>query len=72
MVVCVLTVASSARAQPSEGSGSEPAALAEPEPAKPAPTKAPATTGTIDGTVESPDLDAPLAGATVTIVGTAI
>ncbi len=28
------------------------------------------TTGTIEGTVESPDLEAPLAGATVTIVGT--
>ncbi len=72
MVVCVLTVASSARAQPSEGAGAEPAAPVEPEPAKPAPTQAPVTTGTIDGTVESPDLDAPLAGATVTIVGTAI
>ena len=73
MVVCVLTVASSARAQPSEGAGSELAAPApEPEPAKPAPPAAAATTGTIDGTVESPDLDAPLAGATVTIVDTSV
>ena len=31
-----------------------------------------ATTGTVEGTVESPDLDAPLAGATVTVVGTSI
>ena len=30
------------------------------------------TAGTVTGTVEAPDLDAPLAGATVTIVGTKI
>ncbi len=39
-------------------------------PAEPAPAPPAATTGTISGTVESPDLDAPLAGATVTVVGT--
>ncbi len=46
----------------------------EPAPAAPAPPPQPAapTTGTITGTVEAPDLDAPLAGATVTIVGTTI
>ena len=33
-------------------------------------TATPPTTGRITGTVEAPDLDAPLAGATVTIVGT--
>lgn len=75
MVVCVLTVASSARAQPSEGDGSDagsPASAPAPAPPAPtAPTKVAATTGDVEGTVESPDLDAPLAGATVTIVGTA-
>lgn len=43
-----------------EGSAAEPPK--EPEP--------PPTTGTIEGTVEAQDRDAPLAGATVTIVGT--
>ena len=50
-------------------------AVAQPEPA-PAPATdtpaPPATTGTLSGIVESPDLDAPLAGATVTVVGTAL
>src|SRR4051794_13677825 len=41
----------------------------EPAP-PPAPTTPAATTGLIKGTVESPDLEAPLAGATVTIGGT--
>jgi iron complex outermembrane receptor protein len=46
----------------------------EPEtPVEDPPAEEPAkTTGTISGTVEAPDLDAPLAGATVTIVGTQV
>ncbi|HET9989127.1 MAG TPA: TonB-dependent receptor, partial [Kofleriaceae bacterium] len=50
------------------------AAPAEPEPAKPAAPApgAPAAAGSIEGTVEAPDLDAPLAGATVTLVGTGV
>jgi iron complex outermembrane recepter protein len=48
-----------------EGSG-EPAPAPE---TKPEPAPPPANIGTIEGTVEAPDLDAPLAGATVTIVG---
>jgi iron complex outermembrane receptor protein len=66
-VVCCFTLAlaATARAQPEdEGAGSG-SGSAEPPPPPP-----PATTGTIEGTVEAPDLDAPLAGATVTIVGT--
>src|SRR5262249_5730022 len=54
-----------ALAHAQEGSDEDKPAAAEPAP--PAPT-----TGTIEGTVEAPDLDAPLAGATVTVVGTAI
>jgi iron complex outermembrane receptor protein len=53
-------------------------ARAQPAPEEPPPPPPPEveeeeeqpTTGTIEGTVESPDLEAPLAGATVTIVGT--
>src|SRR3569623_1333084 len=52
-----------------DGSGSD----AKPaEPAPPPPPPSAPTTGTITGSVESPDLDAPLAGATVTIVGSKI
>ena len=52
-----------------EGSGAPaPAPETKPEPA--AAPAAPTNIGTIEGTVEAPDLDAPLAGATVTIVGT--
>jgi len=71
-VVALLWCVQTARAQPAEpepappadaeGSAAEPAKEPEPPPAP--------TTGTIEGTVEAPDLDAPLAGATVTIVGT--
>ena len=49
-----------------DGSGSDA------RPAEPAPPPSAPTTGTITGSVESPDLDAPLAGATVTIVGAKI
>ncbi len=62
--VWVFVLASaSARAQPAEAEGDadQPAEPAEPPPA---------TTGKISGTIESPDLDAPLAGVTVTIPGT--
>src|SRR4051812_20162794 len=55
-----------AGAQPADGDNEGSAAPA-PTASKPEP---PATTGTIEGTVEAPDLDAPLAGATVTIIGT--
>ncbi len=55
----------------------EGAALAQPDgapapPPPPADEPPPPTTGTIAGIVESPDLDAPLAGATVTVVGTTL
>jgi iron complex outermembrane receptor protein len=68
-LIAVVVVCSNARAQPAPepGAGSDEKA-AEPAPPPPAP-EAP-TTGSITGTVEAPDLDAPLAGATVTIVGT--
>src|SRR5260221_9893514 len=66
-VVCVLAFASTARAQPTtDDAGSDAGSAAAPAPPPP---PAP-TTGTIEGTVEAPDLDAPLAGATVTLVGT--
>ena len=52
-----------AAAQPEPAPEGEPAPPAEPAPPV-------ATEGTIEGTVEAPDLDAPLAGATITLVGT--
>lgn len=62
--VWVFVLASaSAQAQPADEEEEKPAEPAEPE--APAPT-----TGTIQGTVESPDLDAPLAGVIVTVPGT--
>jgi iron complex outermembrane recepter protein len=64
----LLTSRADAQEPPSgagSGSGSGSAAGDEPEPP-------PATTGVVSGTVESPDLEAPLAGATVTVVGTTI
>ena len=61
----LLVMTSSARAQPEDEAAPPP----ETEPApEPEPSPAPAT-GSIEGVVESPDLEAPLAGATVTIVG---
>jgi iron complex outermembrane recepter protein len=56
-----------AHAQPADVPAEEPAPPAE-DPPPPEPP--PPTTGTIEGSVEAPDLDAPLAGATVTIIGT--
>jgi iron complex outermembrane recepter protein len=53
-----------AGAQPADGDS---AGSAEAQPEAPKPV---VTTGTIEGTVEAPDLDAPLAGAVITIVGT--
>ncbi|MCW5805786.1 MAG: TonB-dependent receptor [Deltaproteobacteria bacterium] len=48
-----------------------PAYADEPDEPEPEPTEPEApTTGTITGTVEAPDLEAPLAGATVIVVGT--
>ena len=65
VVLVGVLVASRAYAQPEEAPPAE-----NPAPAEPAPPPPPApTTGIIKGTVESPDLEAPLAGATVTIVG---
>ncbi len=49
----------------------EATAAAQPDAAPPAEPPAP-TAGTIAGIVESPDLDAPLAGATVTVLGTTL
>jgi iron complex outermembrane receptor protein len=75
LVVAVLW-STHARAQPQEGEGAPPAPgedAAPPAASEPvAPEPPPPTTGTIEGTVEAPDLDAPLAGATVTVVGTSI
>lgn len=69
-LVAVVVFASTATAQPDpEPEPSKPAEPPAPPPSPPAPAPPP-TTGTIAGTVEAPDLDAPLAGATVTIVGT--
>jgi iron complex outermembrane receptor protein len=65
-------------AQPAAGDGENQGSGAAPaeEPAKPAPPPASppaaAATTTIEGTVEAPDLDAPLAGATVTLIGTGV
>lgn len=67
LVAVALWCTSTARAQ------SEPPAAEEAKEAvgeEPAPAPPPPTTGAIEGTVEAPDLDAPLAGATVTIIGT--
>ena len=55
----------SAQAQPADAEGND----APAEPAAP-PEPPPPTTGTISGTIESPDLDAPLAGVIVTVPGT--
>ena len=70
LLVCVRV----AEAQPApEGSDADKSAEPAPPPPAPAPPPPPApTTGAITGIVEAPDLDAPLAGATVTIVGTKI
>ncbi|MEO6192568.1 MAG: TonB-dependent receptor plug domain-containing protein, partial [Thermoanaerobaculia bacterium] len=64
--VAILIAAVPASAQPEPSA--EPAAPAEP----PAPEPPAPTTGTVSGTIESPDLDAPLAGVTVTVVGTKV
>ncbi len=63
-VISILLIASgTALAQPE----------AEPAPEQDKPAAEPAkTTVTVSGTIEAPDLDAPLAGATVTVVGTKI
>lgn len=67
LVAVVLWCTSIARAQsePPEGAEAQDPPVEEPAPAPPPPT-----TGMIEGIVEAPDLDAPLAGATVTIIGT--
>ena len=64
----LIAVDRAALAQPADGEPAEPPPSTQPNP-PPVPPAA-ATTGTISGIVESPDLDAPLAGATVTIIGT--
>jgi iron complex outermembrane receptor protein len=73
LAICLL--ASPALAQPEggedAGEGQQEATSEQPEPPKaPDPAKPAATTGVISGIVEAPDLEAPLAGATVTIQGT--
>jgi iron complex outermembrane receptor protein len=60
-----LAFTSFARAQPAPEEGEAP-----PPPEPEAQEEEQPTTGVVEGTVESPDLEAPLAGATVTIVGT--
>lgn len=64
-----LVLASRAYAQPEDAPPAETPAPAAPAEPVVAPPPAP-TTGIIRGTVEAPDLEAPLAGATVTIIGT--
>jgi iron complex outermembrane receptor protein len=62
-----------ARAQPAPGPA--PAAPEEPPAEEPAPPPEPPAaprTGTVTGIVESPDLDAPVVGASVTVMGTSI
>ena len=61
--VTMFALARPVRAQPEPAPADDPSA----EPARASPRAA--TMGTITGTVEAPELDAPLAGATVTIVG---
>jgi hypothetical protein len=59
---------------PTDNPTNTPAQPTEPAPADqtaPAPAPAPET-GTISGTIRSPDLEAPLSGATVTVEGTNI
>ncbi|MBL9013006.1 MAG: TonB-dependent receptor [Myxococcales bacterium] len=68
-LVWVLVLAA-VHAPPAAAQPAEPAGGDDPVEPEPAPEPPPATTGTITGTIESPDLDAPLAGATVTVVGT--
>ena len=60
--LALLLISAPAYAQPEEPADDKP----EDPPAEP-PAK---TTGTVTGTVEAPDLDAPLAGATITVIGT--
>ena len=67
VVVAMCTIAFAQGDADGSGSDAKPA-----EPAPPPPPPSAPTTGTITGSVESPDLDAPLAGATVTIVGSKI
>ncbi|HEX5059891.1 MAG TPA: TonB-dependent receptor [Kofleriaceae bacterium] len=71
-LVVVVLWTGSASAQPEGEAADEETKPAPEESAEKAPEPPPATTGTIEGTVEAPDLDAPLAGATVTIVGSGI
>ncbi|MBL0219128.1 MAG: TonB-dependent receptor [Myxococcales bacterium] len=66
-VALVVATTPPAHAQPSSDTPSGPAAPDETPPEPPRPT-----TGTITGTIESPDLDAPLAGVTVTVIGTKV
>ena len=66
-----------ASAQPTPAAEPTPDAPAEPAPPAPAPTAEPppptaADTAVITGTIRSPDLEAPLSGATVTVEGTNI
>jgi iron complex outermembrane receptor protein len=74
--VALVVQSAVAVAQPADGNDGEGSGSGQPETKpEPAPTAASqgdrSSTGTIEGTVEAPDLDAPLAGATVTIIGTA-
>jgi iron complex outermembrane recepter protein len=64
--IALVAVSTFAHAQPPPEEAPPPA---DP-PAEPPPPEEQPTTGTVEGTVESPDLEAPLSGATVTIVGT--
>jgi iron complex outermembrane receptor protein len=64
-----------AQAAPAPAAPQPPAPGDAPAPAAPQPPAAPpapVATGTITGVVRAPDLDAPLAGATVTVAGTSI
>jgi iron complex outermembrane recepter protein len=71
LLICsVLGVATSARAQPEPDPPEKPPEDKVPAPEEPPPAPPPVQTGTVTGTVEAPDLEAPLSGATITVVGT--
>ncbi len=68
--VALVVQSAVAVAQPADGDNEGSGAPAPAPETKPEPAPAPANTGTIEGTVEAPDLDAPLAGAEDALVGT--
>jgi iron complex outermembrane recepter protein len=66
--IALVAVSTFAHAQPPPAEGDPPPAAPPAEP--PSQEEEQPTTGTVEGTVESPELEAPLSSPTVTIVGT--